>query len=308
VLTLFAIPKSFEGHIGIIQRNAITSWTLLRPQCEIILFGDDEGTGDVARELGVRHVPRVARNEWGTPLLNDIFEKAQKLATHDLCCFVNSDIIFMNDFMEAAQRLAAWKDCFLMAGRRWDLRVNDPLDFGLDWREKLRMQVARHGQLHSPAGIDYFLFKRGLWEDIPPFAIGRPAYDNWLLYHARSRGISLVDATRAVMAVHQNHDYPSHLQRERGVRWKSPEAKRNVELAGGRLRFLTVMNATHVLTPAGPKWALDWRHLWSRIASLPVFYRHLGLPIRLLFIARDLSRPIRLRLGLTLSERGYRHG
>jgi hypothetical protein len=308
VLTLFAIPKSFEGHIGIIQRNAIRSWTLLRPQCEIILFGDDEGTAEVAKEFGVRHVPRVARNEWGTPLLNDIFEKAQKLGTYDLFCFVNADIILMNDLLEAAQRLTAWKDCFLMAGRRWDLRVDEPLDFGPTWGKRLRTWVAREGQLHSPAGIDYFLFKRGFWQDIPPFAIGRPAYDNWLLYQARSRGASLIDATRVVMAVHQNHDYPIHLQKAHGVRWTSPEAKRNVELAGGRLHFFTVMNATHVLTPAGPKWALDWRHLWSRIASSSVFYRHLGLPIRLLLIARDLSRPVRLRLGLTLSERGSRHG
>src|SRR5467141_3820646 len=109
MLTLFAIPKAFTGHIGIIQRNAIRSWTLLRPQCEIILFGDDEGTADVAEEFGIRHIPQVERNEFGTPLVNDMFEKAQNLGSHELCCFVNSDIILMNDFMEAAQRVAGWK-------------------------------------------------------------------------------------------------------------------------------------------------------------------------------------------------------
>jgi len=37
MLTLFTIPKAFQGHTGVIQRNAIRSWTLLRPECEIIL-------------------------------------------------------------------------------------------------------------------------------------------------------------------------------------------------------------------------------------------------------------------------------
>jgi hypothetical protein len=89
---LFAIPKAFAGHVGIIQRNAIKSWTLLRPQCEIILFGNDDGTEAVAGEFGVRHVPEVARNEFCTPLLNDMFETAQRLASHKLLCFVNAHI------------------------------------------------------------------------------------------------------------------------------------------------------------------------------------------------------------------------
>jgi hypothetical protein len=44
LLTLLAMPKPFEGHIGIIQRNAITSWTNLNPRPEIFLFGEEKGT------------------------------------------------------------------------------------------------------------------------------------------------------------------------------------------------------------------------------------------------------------------------
>ena len=39
MLTLFAVPKPFRDHTAMIQRNAITSWTLLRPHPQIILFG-----------------------------------------------------------------------------------------------------------------------------------------------------------------------------------------------------------------------------------------------------------------------------
>jgi hypothetical protein len=33
VFTLFTVPKAFEGHIGVIQRNAFGSWARLRPAC-----------------------------------------------------------------------------------------------------------------------------------------------------------------------------------------------------------------------------------------------------------------------------------
>ena len=51
MLTIFAIPKPFQGHVSIIQRNAIQSWTKLHPDCEVILLGDEPGTGTVAAEF-----------------------------------------------------------------------------------------------------------------------------------------------------------------------------------------------------------------------------------------------------------------
>ncbi|MEY2588608.1 MAG: hypothetical protein QOJ67_592, partial [Acidimicrobiaceae bacterium] len=80
MLTFLATPKAFEGLFNVIQRNAITSWTLLSPRPEIILFGDDPGTAALCEELGLRHVPDVALSDRGTPLLNDIFERGQRMA------------------------------------------------------------------------------------------------------------------------------------------------------------------------------------------------------------------------------------
>lgn len=45
MLTLFTIPKPFQGHIGMIQRNATQSWLQLQRACEIVLVGDEGGTG-----------------------------------------------------------------------------------------------------------------------------------------------------------------------------------------------------------------------------------------------------------------------
>src|ERR1700683_3208554 len=61
-LTIFATPKKFDGHIGLIQRNAIASWIRMNPAPEVILFGTDPGTAEVAGEFGLRHVPSVKCN------------------------------------------------------------------------------------------------------------------------------------------------------------------------------------------------------------------------------------------------------
>ena len=137
MITFFAIPKPFKGHFDVIQRNAIKSWLRLRPSCEIFLFGNDPSVADVAREFGIKHSSEIVCNSYGTPLISDIFEKAQRLAEHRLLCYLNADIILLNDFLEAAQRITFKR--FLMVGRRWDIHVNQPLDFDRsDWEIKLR--------------------------------------------------------------------------------------------------------------------------------------------------------------------------
>jgi hypothetical protein len=70
MLTLFTTAKPFEGHSGVIQRNALKSWKLLHPDIEIILFGDDADGAEIANELGSRHEPFVERNEFGTKRLS----------------------------------------------------------------------------------------------------------------------------------------------------------------------------------------------------------------------------------------------
>src|ERR1700730_15608470 len=139
MLTLFAIPKHFRGHIATIQRNAIASWTRLTPRPEIILLGDEEGAAETAHELGLRHFPEVKRNEFGTPLLDDLFRQAEQRASTPLLGYVNGDIILTNDFCDAMERVRAKYERFMMVGRRWDLDWDQPLDVSRSgWAESMR--------------------------------------------------------------------------------------------------------------------------------------------------------------------------
>ena len=107
MITIFSIPKPFEGHTGIIQRNAITSWTRLEPKCEVVLVGDEAGTSEIARELGIRHIPEIERNEFGTPLWNSYMDHGQDAASYPVVCWVPADTILLSDFLPAASAVIA---------------------------------------------------------------------------------------------------------------------------------------------------------------------------------------------------------
>lgn len=248
MLTIFTIPKPFQGHIEIIQRNAIHSWSLLQPACEVVLCGDDPGTDQVAAEFGAKHLPHIARNEYGTPLLDWAFDQVAQMASHRLMCYVNADIMLLSDFVAAVQRIPFRR--FMMVGRRWDVGITQQWDFGPGWEERLRHYVSVHGTPFSWAGIDYFVFPRdGVIEKLPPFAVGRPAWDCWFMYRARAElRIPLVDVSRVTRAIHQNHDY-SHVPNQRGEKYDGAEGDRNLELSGPLEHQFDFFDATHVMTP-----------------------------------------------------------
>jgi hypothetical protein len=266
MLTVFSIPKPFVGHIGVIQRNALGSWVRQGDDVQVILLGDEAGIPEAAQEFGVEHVPEVERTKYGTPLVSSAFAAAARAARHRLLCYVNGDIMFTDELIRAAASVRRRR--FLMVGRRWNVDIEEPWDFSdPQWREKLLKFTGEHGMLYQPDAIDYFVFPRdSKLIDLPPFAIGRPRWDNYFLFRCRQLGYPLIDATSVITAVHQNHDYahvpegtgPPHLS-------YSPEAEANIKLLGDEGRRFDMMDATHKLThsglvkAAGPEYSQRYR-------------------------------------------------
>ena len=267
LITLFTVPKTFAGHVGVIQRNAIGSWKQLKTHVDVVLCGDDDGVGEAAREFGVRHIPDVERNEYGTPLLSSVFNAARAASETPFLAYVNADIILFRDLVAAAAQLPG---THLMVGGRWDLEVGEELDFGRSWESSLRQRLKTTGVRALPVWIDYFVLSRDSpLVSLPPFAVGRPYWDNWMIYRARSLNIPVVDATLSVDAVHQNHDY-GHVRDRRGRRWHGPEADANAALAGlpkGDLPVISLHHATHVLTSKGIRRAMMKPYLHARWAT-----------------------------------------
>ena len=246
LITLFSAPKPFtDPHIARIQRNAIKSWTLL-PDVEVILLSEEMGLAEAAKELGVEHIPNVARNESGVPLISSMFQLARENANSDLLCIINADMILMPDFVEAAKKVKGLRSQFVLLSQRWDYDITQLIEFTEGWQNRLRSSVLGQNKLHRPAGSDFFLFPLSSYHDIPNFTIGRAGWDNWMIYKARKEGRAVIDCTPSIMTVHQNHDY-SHLP-DGKPHYEHPETNENIRLAGGQANVrYTILDSTYQL-------------------------------------------------------------
>lgn len=277
MFTIFSIPKAFKGdHTDVIQRNAVQSWIRLHPDVQVFLCADDPGVKEVAEELGVGYIPDVERNEFGTPLVRSAFDKVREVARYDKLCFVNADIILLNDFTDAVRRVEF--DDYLMVGQRWDVPITKLWDYDHpNWEGTIRQFTEEQGRLHIPAGSDYFVFPRNsAVVDLPPFAVGRPGWDCWLIYYARKQRLPVVDMSLAVTVLHQNHDY-GHVPKSSGgtttgFNWKGPEAEAAAKIVSSTGHYFDLIDASHIMTPRSIHRPITYIHLRQRWYRIPIFY------------------------------------
>jgi len=180
--------------------------------------------------------------------VNDLFLRAEESASNQILCYVNADIILPKSFLRSVQRVNERFERFLIVGRAVDLDVIRPLDINTDREIGIHNLIRGQGRLRPPWGSDYFVFSRGLWANIPAFAIGRTSWDNWLIYEAVKQGAAVIDATSVIQAVHQNHGYGQY------VTWagkrKSEEADQNRTLymdSTGSEYWFSMKDVTHKL-------------------------------------------------------------
>lgn len=247
MLTIFTTPKAFKGQFAIIQENAIASWCLLRPKCQIILIGNDFGTAKIARKYRLKNIEKVARNKFGTPLLPDIFERAYENAQFEKLAYINCDIILTNDFTEAVRKVEL--PTFFLTGSRWEFNINTKLDFSDDWSKRLKTKVSKEGSQKSHGPTDYFVFTPEINFRIPKLAVGRTYWDAWLIFRAKQLGLPVIDATPTIWAIHQTHNY-SHAGGWTNV-WLGPESRENKKLIGDRRKYFNCRDADYLLTEDG---------------------------------------------------------
>jgi hypothetical protein len=173
-----------------------------------------------------------------------------------------------------------------MVGDRVDLDIDREIDFAdASWADQLRSQVAASGKEHGTLGSDYFVFPRdGELTQLNGLAVGRPGWDNWFIYHARSIGVPVINASAAIRVIHQNHDY-AHVPRQSGhtsdgKSWNGPEATKQKQLIGAFQNTFTPDDATHVLSDRGLRRAWNYESLVRRWRRWPEFNPHAARFVR----------------------------
>lgn len=217
------------------QRNAVRSWVQL-PRCRVLLIGEESTPADYGFNTGL--VVDVRRSDLGIPQIDSLFEVAHAWSPDELLLYVNADIILWDSIILAIEACAKKFPRFLMVGQRTNIGLPGPMDRG---DERVLRRVAK-GELYHPCGCDYFGFTRGLWSEIPPYAVGRTTFDNWLIWSALDAGNPVIDVTKSVTVAHQKHPIPN-------LEAMGPDAKINRELAPevGKGWVGWVNHSTHVM-------------------------------------------------------------
>lgn len=276
MLTIFTTPKAFKGHFATIQENAIVSWCKIRPKCQIILLGSEKGVAEIAKKYKLEHISDIKTSDKGTPIVSDLFLKAQQNAKFPIVAYVNSDLIFLNDFQSYIQKIKL--KSFLVVGKRWELDIKRKINFDKNWRRGIAKTLQDKGEIKSSKAIDYFILPKTLNLNIPPLIIGRWVWDNWFLYQAKKLKIPLIDATSQITAIHQSHDY-SHVGGFKAI-WLGEEHKINMDLTPDKRRSFNIDNADWVLTNDGltrPK--ISPYRFWKSLKVYPVLHPNLGILI-----------------------------
>jgi len=295
--TIFTLPKPFTGDAHQIQQNAIGSWAILGPDIEVILIGDESGIVQAANQLGVRHLPDVKRNALGTPLISSAFSAAAANANSDILIYCNADVILDRSFVDSVMAVAhdpTVGDSFLAIGRRTDVAVESLIDWSQ--AEALPTYFANFRRYGKPASIvckEYFAFRRRDFQDVPPFAVGRGNWDNWMVASAKQRKIPVVNLSQTTSVFHQKHHYqhlPSTNASTNGSRKArlhcyvtGDEAQENQRLAGGK-NLISGSTSTWRLTNSG---VVKNRFSFLNLEFWTDFGRFAALVRQLFFSARS---------------------
>jgi hypothetical protein len=176
--------------LGDRERFAVETW-LKTPGIEVLFLGESTRDGFLQivtprRRLHYLDVPKRGDR---VPRFDKMVEYAAIIAIqHDqaLTCIMNADIYIQPEqipFIE--DYLIPRAKPFLAVGQR----------------------IEADGTYLPPCGCDYFIMPTTYaWEiKIPPFAIGRCTFDNWMMYNALQTGVPLIDLTRVFDVYHQKH-------------------------------------------------------------------------------------------------------
>jgi len=170
---------------------------------------------DEVEFIDMTTLPSVGRNQFGMPVLRDMYVVAMDLCPHALTyTYLNGDIIGTYDgfvktlnslFHHGYNKLGR----FLLVGRRtevpWSLASSHDCsssDFDFE-------ALVPDGVLGPIYAEDYFTVTKDTfdWENVPPFVIGRRAYDSWLVMTAyEDPSILLIDVTLTAPMIHQNDE------------------------------------------------------------------------------------------------------
>jgi hypothetical protein len=243
MITLFTTTKDFTGINRSNQLNAIRSWLFSTYKPEVIIFGRSIGIDELGSYPNLKIIEEIKTTATGAPYANEMFNMVSATASNDICCFLNADILLTDKFFEIVKEVhQKIRTKYLLVGERIDVGVDSEMNFSQGWGKDFVRQYGSSFKDHPPAGSDYFVFPKGQYYGtvLPELYIGRPGWDNFMIYHALKNKYKLTDISPSVKVYHQNHDY-SHLSKPHVA--DDPETMMNIKNIPYKHRYLFILDA-----------------------------------------------------------------
>ena len=242
MISIFTYPRPFIGEFDKIQRNALLSWLKLK-NVKIFIFNDENNTSKkVCEEYNLNFISEIKKNKNGTPLVDHCLESIKNKCPDSVIAHVSTDIILCKDFTETIERvdkLFENKNYYLI-GRRIDIDAI-PSFSKTSFTDIDINKLKNDGSIHPPSATDYLVFSKNFRIKMPPFIIGRPGWDNWLIGYCKKNKIPIIDTTDSITALHQNHSYPS-----KKLSYFEEECDYNFNLSGGDNNLMTLRESDYI--------------------------------------------------------------
>jgi len=250
-ITLFSTFKPLKDEsYNISIYNSVNSWihALKSINGVIILYEELEGQlGEFKEDDNLKVFSHDKRDKWGIPTIDRMFYRSYMCTRSSFMCFVNGDIILPPNFVDRIHPVLERNSPFMLGASPFDVICDYRIDFSnSEWYSRIRKSYG--GMWRSDVAIDFFLFTSGIFHDIPPFSIGRIAYDNYLIGRGKESTGVLIDGTQGIGAIHQYHDYRPYTNLHHVM--SLPASEHNKKVAGGYAKC-ALRQATHVLDETG---------------------------------------------------------
>ena len=195
------------------HNNTLYNWKSLKPYVQPILFSNERQLKLEAKRKGWIVMPiHASGTKQNVPILKVMFEVAMEISSSTFYAYANGDILFTDSLIHTLLDLAK-SDMLteddpkpiLVVGRRTNV-YNVTRQKAKTW-SSIQNAVDKFGKLFKVDAEDYFITTKYYpWYSIPDVVIGRPGYDNWLVWNSRRLKHWTIDATNTLLAVHQTTD------------------------------------------------------------------------------------------------------
>jgi len=243
---LFSSPKPRRADTEAVQVSAFRSWRRIFPNARILLFGEGTTWESFAREQGLELAGSLPLGAEEGEVIRFLFEKVSGLVGDGMAMYLNSDILLDSSALSVVTSFESVPGPWLASARRCCLPEwsGPALEGEQDWQEFYR-RAREQGVWGEACAMDMFLYRGLSFEAMPPFLIGHRGWDNWMIYHARSQNIPVLDLSAAMRVIHCDHDY-SYAPGSRDFR-KRPKLREdyNLRLLGGEAKLFHLGHATH---------------------------------------------------------------